>query len=424
MTNITLDGLPAKTGTVSDAGIIHFREGGVDKKMTVADFLIRISEEYSSDINTFLATADKAAGRAALDIARRTTVSNDDYTILATDKVVAQIGTMSAPRAFTLPTAASYPAGEELIIIDQSGTVTATNKITVSRVSADTIDGLTSANIEGAYGILRLISDGTSKWKVSNSYIQATESVAGIALLPKQITIANNGTDANNDIDFSAGNFQFSDGTGIATLSALTKQLDATWAAGTNQGGLFSGSKANSTWYHCFAIYNPTSDVVDCGFDTSVSAANIPSGYTKYYLVESILTNGSGNIAAFTHYANSGNVIWKDPVDDVSAASASSATLRTLSSPLGRKVNVFIKYWLSDAVGSGTISISGLISSPDQSDANPSGIQNADFTRNTNYYNENPYSGQIYTDTSSRVRTRVTSSGYTNDNILTIGWSK
>ena len=98
MANITLDGLPAKTGTVSDTGIIHFREGGVDKKMTVADFLIRISEEYSSDINTFLAAADKAAGRAALEIARRTTVSNDDYTILATDKVVAQIGTMSAPR--------------------------------------------------------------------------------------------------------------------------------------------------------------------------------------------------------------------------------------------------------------------------------------------------------------------------------------
>ena len=182
MANITLDGLPAKTGTVSDTGIIHFREGGVDKKMTVADFLIRISEEYSSDINTFLAAADKAAGRAALEIARRTTVSNDDYTILATDKVVAQIGTMSAPRAFTLPTAASYPAGEELIIIDQSGTVTDTNKIAVSRVSTDTIDGLTSANIESAYGILRLISDGTSKWKVSNAFTSSTPVVipAGI----------------------------------------------------------------------------------------------------------------------------------------------------------------------------------------------------------------------------------------------------
>jgi hypothetical protein len=165
MTNITLDGLPAKTGTISDVGIIHYREGGVDKKMTVADFLIRISEEYSADVNTFLGAADKAAGRAALGIARRTTVNNAAYTILATDKVVAQTGTMSAARIFTLPAAVDYPAGEELIVIDQSGTVTSTNKISVSRASADTIDGLTSVDIILPYGNLRLISDGVSAWK-------------------------------------------------------------------------------------------------------------------------------------------------------------------------------------------------------------------------------------------------------------------
>lgn len=127
----------------------------------------------------------------------------------------------------------------------------------------------------------------------------ATDSVAGIVLLPKQITIANNATDANNDIDFSAGNFQFSDGSGIASLSALTKRLDASWTAGTNQGGLFSGTKANSTWYHCFAIYNPTSDVSDCGFDTSAIAANRPVAFTKYKRVGSIRANGSGNILQF-----------------------------------------------------------------------------------------------------------------------------
>jgi hypothetical protein len=168
MTNITLDGLPAKTGTISDAGIIHYREGGVDKKMTVADFLIRISEEYSADVNTFLGAADKAAGRAALGIARRTAVSNTNYTILVTDKVVAQTGTMSAVRTFTLPTAALYPAGEELIIVDQSGTVTFANSITVARASSDTIDGETSMSITQKYGVLVLISDGTSKWKLKN----------------------------------------------------------------------------------------------------------------------------------------------------------------------------------------------------------------------------------------------------------------
>tara|TARA_R110000868_G_scaffold100252_1_gene275745 strand:- start:117 stop:1325 length:1209 start_codon:yes stop_codon:yes gene_type:complete len=174
--------------------------------------------------------------------------------------------------------------------------------------------------------------DGTVFRKV-NAVVVATESVAGIAKLPKQITIANNATDANNDIDFSAGNFQFSDGTGIASLYALTKRLDASWVAGTNQGGLFSGAKANSTWYHCFAIYNPTSGVVDCGFDTSVSAANIPSGYTKYKRVGSIRTDGSGNILGFNQCDKT--FIYKAPtiIDRAVAAAPTSPTNLTVTAP-------------------------------------------------------------------------------------------
>jgi len=189
MTNITLDGLPAKSGTISDAGVLHLRESGVDKKVTVSAFLSKISAQYQTFMNTFLGTADKAAARAALDIARRTAVSNADYTILATDKVVAQIGTMSAARIFSLPTAALYPAGEELIIVDQSGTVTSSNKITVSRASADTIDGATSVDILFAYGFLKLISDGVSKWKISSSSI-ATTTVAGTVELATNAELA------------------------------------------------------------------------------------------------------------------------------------------------------------------------------------------------------------------------------------------
>lgn len=139
----------------------------------------------------------------------------------------------------------------------------------------------------------------------ANGYaVAATESAAGIAKLLKQITIANNATDANNDIDFSAGNFQFSDGSGIASLSAMTKRLDANWSAGTNQGGLFSGAKAAGTIYYCFAIYNPTTGVADCGYDTSVIAANRPAGFTKYKNCGNIFTDSSGNIRGFYQLGN------------------------------------------------------------------------------------------------------------------------
>lgn len=136
--------------------------------------------------------------------------------------------------------------------------------------------------------------DGTVFRKV-NSVGAATESTAGISKLPKQITVSN-GTDANNDIDFSAGNFQFSDGSGIASLSALTKRLDATWVAGTNQGGLDTGAKANNTPYYCFAIYNPASGISDALFSASKTSPTMPSGYTKRTYIGALHTNGSANI--------------------------------------------------------------------------------------------------------------------------------
>jgi hypothetical protein len=104
----------------------------------------------------------------------------------------------------------------------------------------------------------------------------ATTTNQGVAYLNNPITIANNATDANNDIDFSAGNAPLDDGSGQVLLSStLVKRLDASWVAGTNQGGLFSGTKANSTRYYLFSITNGT--IIEAGFDISPTGANIPA---------------------------------------------------------------------------------------------------------------------------------------------------
>jgi len=133
----------------------------------------------------------------------------------------------------------------------------------------------------------------------------ATTAIKGAVFFSNPIIIANNATDSNNDIDFPSGNFQFSDGSGQAYLpSLLTKRLDASWVAGTNQGGLFSGTKAINTWYYCFAIYNPTTLAVDVGFDISSVGANIPAGFTKSRYIHAIRTNVSGNIIQGYWFAN------------------------------------------------------------------------------------------------------------------------
>jgi hypothetical protein len=138
---------------------------------------------------------------------------------------------------------------------------------------------------------------------------KATKSVLGVSYLSNPITIANNATDANNDIDFSPGTFQFSDGSGQALATAImTKRLDATWSQGTGNGGLLNGTavpKAINSTYHCYKIYNPTTGAEDSAFLLGIAGTApdptsvLPSGYTKFNRVGSILTDASGNIRAF-----------------------------------------------------------------------------------------------------------------------------
>lgn len=266
MANITLDGLPAKTGAIDGAGILHLRESGVDKKMTVANFLIRISEEYSTDINTFLGAADKAAGRAALGIARRTAVSNANYTILVTDKVVAQTGTMSAARIFSLPAASTYPAGEELIVEDESGTVTATNKITVQRNGTDTIDGLTSIEINKSYGILKLISDGVDSWKIANITRNYQQEVALMVWLASNQTVT----------------------TGVSTKITLNTEL-------IDIGGYFDSS-TNYRWTPPAGRY-----LINYG------VKGIDAGVTAQAIIGKLYFNGSAYHESILPYYDNGN---------------------------------------------------------------------------------------------------------------------
>ena len=189
-------------------------------------------------------------------------------------------------------------------------------------------------------GVLnRAVYDGT-KWRLILPKVpSASQTVAGISYINKQITIANNVTDANNDIDFTSGTFTFSDYTGMASVGAMTKRLDASWTAGTNNGGLDTGSKANSTWYHSYAIYNPTSGVSDFIFSTNATTPTLPSGYTKYKLIESIYVLSSGAIMSFK---DMGDRIVFSPVTELSTGSGTILNTLTIRSPLGRNIKNII----------------------------------------------------------------------------------
>ncbi|MGP0058400.1 MAG: hypothetical protein ACLPID_03820 [Beijerinckiaceae bacterium] len=108
----------------------------------------------------------------------RTAVSDAAYTALVTDRLIAYTA-ITAARTITLPAASTYPTGTALTIVDESGSCSATNTITLARAGSDTIDGATSAVVSSAYGYLAIESNGSSKWTIVD---QATSNLAAVGI--------------------------------------------------------------------------------------------------------------------------------------------------------------------------------------------------------------------------------------------------
>ena len=88
--------------------------------------------------------------------------------------------------------------------------------------------------------------------------------------------------------------------TAIRLTSALVKVLSSSWAVGTGNGGLYAATSIQGNQsYHLFTILRTDTDVVDAYFDTSVTAANIPSPYTIYRRVASMKTSTSTNMVDY-----------------------------------------------------------------------------------------------------------------------------
>lgn len=219
-------------------------------------------------------------------------------------------------------------------------------------------------------------------------------------------TLSNNSSDATNDIDIAEG--QARDSTNAANLiwSALTKQLDASWAAGTNAGGLDTGSIANGT-YHVFAIKKDTDGTGDVLFSASATAPTMPTGYTYFRRIGSILRE-SAAIVAFTQVGN--EFLRTTPVSDFSGTQTTTSTLRALSVPLGLKVRAILTFraFTSD---SNLESFAAWIRSPDQADDAASNTNATVRTGNSSSASSPDGDSamvQIRTNTSAQVRTRST----------------
>jgi hypothetical protein len=106
----------------------------------------------------------EARGGAYLNIESFDPHGDSDYIIPATSRVVGTVEDLTAPRTWTLPSAAALNPGQELLVADFRGTLTLANTLTLARAGSDTINGGASVVLTVPHSGVRFTSDGVSRW--------------------------------------------------------------------------------------------------------------------------------------------------------------------------------------------------------------------------------------------------------------------
>lgn len=133
-------------------------------------------------------------------------------------------------------------------------------------------------------------------------------------------TLSNDGTTPNTVLDIT-------DSTGIV----VTKSISGSFTPGSGNGGMAPGLVATlSTGYHVWGIL--VNGKVDFYFDTSATAANIPSNATKPTYLGWIFLDATVHIKAFTQLGQ--YFYWTAIVTDLNAAGPDTTPhLTTLTIP-------------------------------------------------------------------------------------------
>ncbi|WP_370195203.1 MULTISPECIES: hypothetical protein [Aurantimonas] len=144
------------------------------------------------------------------------------------------------------------------------------------------------------------------------------------------LTTGNNAADPTNDIDVALGYAaDVSNEVRLVLPAAMTKRLDAPWAAGSGNGGLDTGSIADGTYFsHLIGKADGTTDVL---LSASPTAPTMPSGYTFRRRIGSFIRSG-GVIRPF--YQIGDRFLYKTEIVDRTSTAAADTAL-TMSVPTG-----------------------------------------------------------------------------------------
>lgn len=284
--------------------------------------------------------------------------------------ITAAVNNGSGLIRLTVASTATFATGQKKTVSDVVGTTEANGTWTITVVDGTHID------LQGSTFTNLYVSGGTIGGGIAEISLGAGLSISGQSLISNPagawnylsgLTMSTAGSSATMSI--AAGVASDTTNTTIMTLAATSKTT-ASWAVGSGNGGLDSGSIANNTWYHFYVIQRPDTGVVDVLFSQNGSTPpTLPTNYTLYRRIGCGRTNGSGQWVAFTQFGD--DFLWLVPTADIATTTlGASPTTFGLTVPTGVKVIAQLTGFFSNASAGTQL----LIQSPDVTGAGPSGV--------------------------------------------------
>jgi len=268
-------------------------------------------------------TLGSASSTSAMTIASTGIVTFVDDIII---KDVGTIGSSTTPGAITVAANGNVTFSGSPTFPDGSINLADLDIDGATDIGADLVDADLFIVDDGAGGTNRKVAASRLKTYIGSGAPRGYLSGMGMS----------NDTDTDHDILVGVGVVRdVADAVNIELTSAITKQIDASWAAGDDAGGLSSSLTLSAdTWYHVHAII--VSGSADIGFDTSVTAANLVTDHsaTAYRRIGSVLTDSSSNIIQFQQFGD--EFIYDSKISNLSSGSPGTTRLtQTVSTPLG-----------------------------------------------------------------------------------------
>ena len=140
-------------------------------------------------------------------------------------------------------------------------------------------------------------------------------------------------SDPSNDILINIGSCASTNNLVSMTLnSPIEKRIDAAWTVGSGNGGLDIGSVSTDAVYHVYLISRSDTGVVDAIFSLSASAPTLPTNYTDYRRIGSVI-RVSGVFRPF--YQLGDRFLYQTEITDRDSTAAAGGAAVTMSVPTG-----------------------------------------------------------------------------------------